>query len=51
MIAGADSGFSSQASHKTDVRPTVVWTTFRLAEGARPATERLWPQRAAAGRE
>ena len=42
--AGADCGFSSQACHHTEVHPTVMWEKFRaLAEGARLASERLWP--------
>jgi 5-methyltetrahydropteroyltriglutamate--homocysteine methyltransferase len=33
VIAGADCGFSSQASYKTEVHPTVVWAKFEaLAE-------------------
>ena len=43
VIAGADCGFSSQASYKPEVHPTVVWAKFRaLQEGARIATQRLW---------
>jgi 5-methyltetrahydropteroyltriglutamate--homocysteine methyltransferase len=43
VIAGADCGFSSQATYRPEVHPTVVWAKFRaLAEGARLATERLW---------
>ena len=43
VIAGADCGFSSQASYHTEVHPTVVWAKFEaLAEGARLATRRLW---------
>lgn len=44
VIAGADCGFSSQASFTPDVHPTVVWAKFQaLAEGAALATKRLWP--------
>jgi len=44
VIAGADCGFSSQASYHTEVHPTVVWAKFEaLREGARLATKRLWP--------
>jgi 5-methyltetrahydropteroyltriglutamate--homocysteine methyltransferase len=44
VIAGTDCGFSSQATYKPEVHPTVVWAKFRaMAEGARLATERLWP--------
>jgi 5-methyltetrahydropteroyltriglutamate--homocysteine methyltransferase len=44
VIAGADCGFSSRASFHPEVHPTVVWEKFRaLSEGAKLATERLWP--------
>jgi 5-methyltetrahydropteroyltriglutamate--homocysteine methyltransferase len=43
VIAGADCGFSSQASYRTEVHPTVVWAKFEaLREGARLATKQLW---------
>jgi 5-methyltetrahydropteroyltriglutamate--homocysteine methyltransferase len=43
VIAGADCGFSSRASFKPEIHPSVVWAKFQaLAEGARLATERLW---------
>ncbi len=43
VIAGADCGFSSRASYKPEVHPTVVWPKFRhLAMGAELATKRLW---------
>jgi 5-methyltetrahydropteroyltriglutamate--homocysteine methyltransferase len=43
VIAGSDCGFSSQATYKPEVHPTVVWAKFRaMAEGARLATEQLW---------
>ncbi|HWP29760.1 MAG TPA: cobalamin-independent methionine synthase II family protein [Chloroflexota bacterium] len=43
VIAGADCGFSSQATYQPEVHPTVVWAKFRaLAEGARLATQQLW---------
>jgi 5-methyltetrahydropteroyltriglutamate--homocysteine methyltransferase len=43
VIAGADCGFSSRASFRPEVHPTVVWAKFRaLAEGARLASRRLW---------
>ena len=43
VIASADCGFSSQASYRTEVHPTVVWAKFRaLAEGARIASRQLW---------
>ncbi len=44
VIAGADCGFSSQATYNTEVHPTVVWAKFQaMAEGARLTTARLWP--------
>jgi len=43
VIAGADCGFSSQATYHTEVHPTVVWAKFKaMAEGARTATRQLW---------
>ncbi|HET6319130.1 MAG TPA: cobalamin-independent methionine synthase II family protein [Chloroflexota bacterium] len=43
VIAGADCGFSSRATYKPEVPPSVVWAKFEsLAEGARLATQRLW---------
>jgi 5-methyltetrahydropteroyltriglutamate--homocysteine methyltransferase len=43
VIAGADCGFSSRASYKPEVHPTVVWPKFEhLAMGAELATKRLW---------
>ncbi|MDE3078362.1 MAG: methionine synthase, partial [Chloroflexota bacterium] len=43
VMAGADCGFSSQATHTPEVHPSVVWAKFRaLAEGARLASQRLW---------
>jgi 5-methyltetrahydropteroyltriglutamate--homocysteine methyltransferase len=48
VIAGTDCGFSSQASYRTEVHPTVVWAKFEaLSEGARIASRRLWPARGA----
>jgi 5-methyltetrahydropteroyltriglutamate--homocysteine methyltransferase len=44
VIAGADCGFSSQATERPEVHPTVVWAKFAaLSEGARLATRQLWP--------
>jgi 5-methyltetrahydropteroyltriglutamate--homocysteine methyltransferase len=44
VIAGTDCGFSSQASYRTEVHPTVVWAKFQaLSEGARIAGRRLRP--------
>jgi 5-methyltetrahydropteroyltriglutamate--homocysteine methyltransferase len=43
VVAGADCGFSSQASYHTEVHPTVVWAKFEaLREGAQLATRQLW---------
>jgi 5-methyltetrahydropteroyltriglutamate--homocysteine methyltransferase len=43
VIAGADCGFSSQATYRTEVHPTVVWAKFEaLRDGARLASARLW---------
>ncbi|HLH24983.1 MAG TPA: cobalamin-independent methionine synthase II family protein [Chloroflexota bacterium] len=43
VLAGADCGFSSQATYQPEVHPTVMWAKFRaLAEGARLASARLW---------
>lgn len=44
VIAGADCGFSSQATYAPDIHPTVVWPKFQaLSEGARLASAELWP--------
>jgi len=44
VIGGGDCGFSSQATCTPEVHPTVVWAKFQaLAEGAKIATQRLWP--------
>lgn len=43
VIAGTDCGFSSQATYRPEVHPTVMWAKFRsMAEGARRATRQLW---------
>lgn len=43
VMAGSDCGFSSQATYKTEVHPTVVWEKFRaMREGADIAGKRLW---------
>jgi len=45
VIAGADCGFSSQATYSPEVHPTVVWAKFEaIRDGARLATKRLWPR-------
>jgi 5-methyltetrahydropteroyltriglutamate--homocysteine methyltransferase len=42
VIAGADCGFSSQATYTTEVHPTVVWAKFQaMREGARLASAKL----------
>jgi 5-methyltetrahydropteroyltriglutamate--homocysteine methyltransferase len=42
VIAGADCGFSSQATYTTEVHPTVVWAKFQaMRDGARLASEKL----------
>jgi 5-methyltetrahydropteroyltriglutamate--homocysteine methyltransferase len=44
VIAGADCGFSSQATYATEVHPTVVWAKFEaIRDGARLASKQLWP--------
>ncbi len=43
VIAGADCGFSSQATYEPEVHPKIVWAKFQaMAEGARLATKQLW---------
>jgi len=43
VVAGADCGFSSQATYHPEVHPTVIWAKFAaLRDGARIATETLW---------
>lgn len=43
VMASADCGFSSQATYKPEVHPTVMWAKFdAMVEGARLASERLW---------
>jgi len=43
VIAGADCGFSSQATYQPEIHPTVIWAKFgAMAEGARLATGQLW---------
>jgi 5-methyltetrahydropteroyltriglutamate--homocysteine methyltransferase len=43
VIAGADCGFSSQASYRTEIHPTVIWAKFQaMADGARLASQELW---------
>ena len=43
VMAGADCGFSSQATYKPEVHPTVMWAKFKaMREGADAAAKRLW---------
>jgi 5-methyltetrahydropteroyltriglutamate--homocysteine methyltransferase len=43
VLAGADCGFSSQATYNTEVHPTVIWAKFEaLRDGARLASKQLW---------
>ena len=43
VVASADCGFSSQATYRPEIHPSIVWAKFEsLAEGARRATNRLW---------
>jgi 5-methyltetrahydropteroyltriglutamate--homocysteine methyltransferase len=43
VLAGADCGFSSQATYTTEVHPTVIWAKFEaLRDGARLASKQLW---------
>jgi len=40
VLASADCGFSSQATYKPEVHPTVIWAKFKaMAEGARLANK------------
>jgi 5-methyltetrahydropteroyltriglutamate--homocysteine methyltransferase len=42
VVASADCGFSSQATYRPEIHPSIVWAKFEsLAEGARRATARL----------
>ena len=46
VMAGSDCGFSSQASYKTEVHPTVMWEKFKaMREGADIASKKLWPHK------
>ncbi len=43
VVGSVDCGFSSQATRRTEVHPTVVWAKLQaLRDGARLASERLW---------
>ena len=44
LVAGADCGFSSRASYKPEVHPTVVWPKMQhLALGAQIASKQSCP--------
>src|SRR5436190_742759 len=44
VIAGTDCGFSTFARAQLTVHPSVTWAKFQaMAEGARLASEQLWP--------
>jgi len=44
VIAGTDCGFSTFARSQLTVHPSVTWAKFQaMAEGARLASEQLWP--------
>ena len=46
VIAGADCGFSSQATYTPEVHPTVVWAKFEaMRDGARIASRQLWKKK------
>jgi 5-methyltetrahydropteroyltriglutamate--homocysteine methyltransferase len=46
VIAGADCGFSSQATFTPEVHPTVVWAKFEaMRDGARIASRTLWKKK------
>jgi 5-methyltetrahydropteroyltriglutamate--homocysteine methyltransferase len=43
VIAGADCGFSTQATYNPEIHPKVMWAKFEaLSEGARLASQTLW---------
>lgn len=43
VVAGADCGFSSQATYQTGVHPTAIWAKFEaLRDVARIASKALW---------
>jgi len=43
VIASADCGYSSQATYRPEVHPTVMWAKFdAMTEGAQLATQQLW---------
>jgi 5-methyltetrahydropteroyltriglutamate--homocysteine methyltransferase len=43
VLAGADCGFSSQATYNPEVHPKIMWAKFAsMAEGAQLASKQLW---------
>ena len=43
VLAGADCGFSSQATYNAEVHPKVIWAKFEaMRQGARLASAMLW---------
>jgi 5-methyltetrahydropteroyltriglutamate--homocysteine methyltransferase len=43
VMAGSDCGFSSQATYKTEVHPTIIWEKFKaMRQGADIASKKLW---------
>jgi 5-methyltetrahydropteroyltriglutamate--homocysteine methyltransferase len=43
VMAGADCGFSSQATYRTEVHSTVIWEKFKaMRAGADLASQQLW---------
>jgi 5-methyltetrahydropteroyltriglutamate--homocysteine methyltransferase len=43
VMAGADCGFSSQATYNPEIHPKIMWAKFdAIAEGARLASQTLW---------
>lgn len=44
VLGGSDCGFASFAATEQEIHPRIVWAKFRsLAEGARRASDKLWP--------
>jgi 5-methyltetrahydropteroyltriglutamate--homocysteine methyltransferase len=52
IMAGVDCGFSSQATYRPEVHPTVMWAKFEaMREGADLAARQLWKKPAAKARK
>ena len=44
VMGGSDCGFASFAAREQEIHPSIVWAKFaNLAEGARIASQELWP--------